>query len=131
MFLFAVYYLIEGTVSYNSVSGLDERNYEFTCKRAAMQKFDRGRGEVFKRTPVEFDPLENQQCYIVVAFFDKEDVSNRYIFKNQPKIVGIFSNEQKAKDEKDNIISGGFKTLREKKENFVNCEIYPALITQN
>lgn len=131
MFLFAVFFLQENGVYYDDSLKIDAYDYVFTIKRAAMQKYDRGRGEVFKRTPVEFDPLENQQCYVVVAFFNREETTRKLLLKNQPKIAGIFSESSKALDEQRNIIDGGFKILREKKEEFVRCEIFPVLITKN
>lgn len=131
MFLFVVYVLLENGAGRHESTDFDVYNYLFTIKRAAMQKHDRGRGETYKRTPVEFDPLENQQCYVVVAFFNKEDAARRLVLKEQPKIIGVFSTSSKALDEQKHIVEGGFKTFRDKKEEFVRCDIFPVIITHN
>lgn len=128
MFLFVSYSLVEVKHEIDPASGKEVRDYGFRLKRAAMQKEGAIQdGSSIKRIAVDFDPLEHQQCYVVVALFKTD--SRNLIMKNQPRIVGVFLSEREAIENRDRINSGGYKDLRDKKEEYTTVMVCPAVIT--
>jgi hypothetical protein len=130
MFLFVSYSMIEIKHEVDPNTGKEIRDYGFRLKRAAMQKEGAiQEGSSIKRIAVDFDPLEHQQCYIVIALFKTEN--RNMIMKNQPKIVGVFLSEKEAIESSEKIQAGGHKDFRDKKEEYSNTIVCPAIITVN
>lgn len=125
IFLFVAYYLEENDCVYNDRTRTEERSYLFTLKRASMQKYARD-GEKFTRVPIEFDPLNNQQCYVVVMYVSEKEKG--MILKNQPRFPLITLSIMEAEEEVKKI-NNNTKQYCKNDELFEDVVILPTIIT--
>lgn len=128
MFLFAVHTIEEVDSSIDQNTKAEIRHYFFDLKRTSMRKeAGRREGESSKRIPIEFDPINNQQCYVVVAMVTNKQRKNLWL-SNQPVFINIFLSIEEADNEMKNVINNPNKFLASY-EKFETCSIYPSLIT--
>lgn len=125
IFLFVAYLLDEIDCYIEKITGVEVRNNSLTILRTSMQKMARD-GEKFARVPVEFDPLNNQQCYVVIMTVSIKD--RRVYLKSQPKFPAITLSLSEAEEEVKKIQSNP-KEYCKNNEVFEKVEILPTLIT--
>jgi hypothetical protein len=130
IFLFVVYYSEHIDTRMNKERTHEVREYKNSFKRAVLKR-EGASGEVekHKRINIDFNPLDKNICYLVVAFFDHKE--GALILSDKIGFVGIYDNEGEAAVVKNNVDNGEYKLYSQKHWEFKNSQIIPLVITKD
>ena len=110
-------------------NGKEWHEFVPVIRRVSMQKPDRPRGDVlYKRINVDFDPLEHQQCYIVVLHAMVDD--GHVVVADGFHFPAITLTEQEALTIKERVENGEYRGHLKKGEKFYKCSVMTAIITR-
>ena len=102
-------------------------------KRATIRKprreISESQGLIFKRTPIEFDPMDKQMGYVVVLHTKLEDRAT--VIKQDFHFPVITETQEEAEEAKKRLLGGEFKDYLIKGQKLDSVEVQPILIAEN